>query len=281
METPSPDFTIITASRNYGRFIGECLQSVACQEGVTLEHLVIDACSTDETTEVVGRFPEVLFACEEDEGMSDGINKGFRRARGKWVMWLNADDRLKPGALMAVKEFAEQHPGADVIYGGWDFISEKGEQIRRMTAMPFQRATLIYLGCYLGSTATFLRRSSTTAEGFFLNPSFKYVMDGEYYCRLAAAGKRFVYYHAILADFRIHGGNTSLVNHGRATDIGELLRAEYQFSESRAIKRFYGSPLTGRVMIDSAIHSLLYYLFLVRKGVSKRLYRIFHSLAEF
>lgn len=254
---------------------------MASQEGVTFEHLVIDACSTDDTAEVVKRFPGVHLACEEDEGMCDGINKGFRRARGKWVMWLNADDRLKPGALKAVKDFAIKNPGADVIYGGWDFVSEKGERIRRMTAMPFQKSTLIYLGCYLGSTATFLRRTSTIKEGFLLNLSFKYVMDGEYYCRLAAAGKKFAYFHAILADFRIHGGNTSLVNHGRTDGIEKLLRAEYQFSESRAIKRFYGSSLTGKVMIDSAIHSLLYYVFLVRKGLSKRFYRMFHSLVEF
>ncbi len=280
VEMPSPDFTIITASRNYGRFIEECLESVAGQEGVTFEHLVIDACSSDDTAEVVKKFSGVYFVREEDEGMCDGINKGFRRARGKWVMWLNADDRLKPGALRSVKGFAEKNPGVDVIYGGWDFVGEKGGRVRQMTAMPFHKASLIYLGCYIGSTATFLRRNSTIDEGFFLNLSFKYVMDGEYYCRLAAAGKRFAYFHAILADFRIHGGNTSLINHGQAKDIEALLRAEYQFSESRAIKRYYGSALTGKVMVDSVIHSLLYYLFLIRKGIVKRVYRVYHPLHE-
>ena len=43
------DFTIVTASYNYGRYIGECLDTVAAQDGVTLEHLVMDAGSTDET----------------------------------------------------------------------------------------------------------------------------------------------------------------------------------------------------------------------------------------
>ena len=111
------DFTIVTASYNYARFIGECLQSVASQEGVTFEHLVMDAGSKDDTAEVVGRFPHAQFFQEPDKGMTDGINKGFRRAQGRWVMWLNADDRLKPGALKAVKEFAENNPQADVIYG--------------------------------------------------------------------------------------------------------------------------------------------------------------------
>lgn len=280
MSSPPVDFTIVTASRNYGRFIGDCLESVASQEGVTVQHLVIDACSTDETAEVVGRFPDVELIQEPDQGMSDGINKGFRLAKGKWVMWLNADDRLIPGALRAVLEFASKCPDSDVIYGGWNFVSEDGKKIRQMTVMPFQKATLVYLGCYLGSTATFLRRETTIEKGFFLNPAFKYVMDGEFYCHLASAGKKFSYLHAILAEFRIHGGNLSLVNHAESKGIDQALETEYQFSESRAIKRCYGARLTGKIMIDAVIHSLLFYFFLIRKGFSKRIYHLFHPLLD-
>ena len=95
------DFTIVTASLNYGRFIGDCLASVAAQEGVNCEHLVMDAGSTDDTAAVVSHFPHATFFQEPDAGMSDGINKGFRRAKGDRVMWLNADDRLKPGERCA------------------------------------------------------------------------------------------------------------------------------------------------------------------------------------
>ena len=124
------DFTIVTASYNYGHYIGECLESVASQEGATFEHLVMDAVSKDDTAEVVARFPHAQFFQEPDQGMSDGINKGFRRAQGKWVMWLNADDRLKPGALKALKAFAEKNPRADVIYANWDFIDGDGHLLR-------------------------------------------------------------------------------------------------------------------------------------------------------
>ena len=100
------DFTIVTPSYNYGQFISGCLQSVADQEGVTFEHLVMDAGSKDDTAEVVSRFPHAAFFQEPDKGMSDGINKGFLKATGQWVMWLNADDLMKPGTLKAVKEHA-------------------------------------------------------------------------------------------------------------------------------------------------------------------------------
>ena len=55
----TPDFTVVTASYNYGRFIGDCLGSVAGQGGVTVEHLVFDGGSTDATAEVLSRFPAV------------------------------------------------------------------------------------------------------------------------------------------------------------------------------------------------------------------------------
>jgi glycosyltransferase involved in cell wall biosynthesis len=163
------DFTIITPSYNYGHYIRECLASVESQTGATYEHLVIDGCSTDDTRDVVKKFPFVRFLSEPDQGMSDAINKGFRLAKGEWVMWLNADDRLKPGALEALKQFVNSRPEADVVYGAWDFIDRTGNYSRTMTLFPFNRRALIYLGCYIGSTATFLRRKTVLDEDFLLN----------------------------------------------------------------------------------------------------------------
>jgi glycosyltransferase involved in cell wall biosynthesis len=235
----TPDFTIVTASCNYGRFIGECLDSVASQQGVTFEHLVIDACSTDDTAAVVAARPHASFMQEKDRGMSDGINKGFRRAQGKWVMWLNADDRLKPGALRAVKDAANKSPDADVIYGAWDFIDVDGKFLRRMGMFPFRKRMLLQHGCYIGSTSCFYRRETTIALGFLLDTDFSYCMDGEYYARLAMAGKRFTYLPTVLADFRLHPQSISQANL-KARDLAGILRMQHQIAEVRAIRRAYG-----------------------------------------
>jgi glycosyltransferase involved in cell wall biosynthesis len=267
--TSAPDFTVVTPSRNYGRFIGDCLASVAAQEGVTVEHRVIDAGSTDETAEVVARFPQAVFVQEPDRGMSDGINKGFRAATGGWVMWLNADDRLKPGALAAVKAFAAGHPDADVIYGGWDFVGEDGGFEKRMTVFPFQRRMLSHLGCYIGSTACFFRRATTAGEGHLLDEDFRYVMDGEYLNRLAAAGKRFAYLPRVLAEFRRHGGNLSL-RHRPGGDASAWLKLECQWAESRAIRRAYGWTIFKNEHLNAVVDAALYYFFLGRKALLKR-----------
>jgi glycosyltransferase involved in cell wall biosynthesis len=91
--------SVITPSFNQGRFLSECIESVQTQTGVDVEHIITDAGSTDETLDVLNRYPHLKWSSESDEGMSDGINKGFLNASGKWVMWLNCDDYFLPGAL--------------------------------------------------------------------------------------------------------------------------------------------------------------------------------------
>lgn len=272
MSEPHLDFSIITPSRNYGDYIGECLESVALQKGVTFEHLVIDCASTDHTWEVVKNYPHAFFSSEKDEGMSEGINRGFRLAKGKWVMWLNADDRLKPGALAEVKEFAEKNSELDVIYGGWDFVDCSLSLIKIMNVFPLRKIMLAQMGCYIGSTACFYRKETTLDKGYLLNEEFHYVMDGEYYSRLAADGKIFGYLPVRLADFRLHDGNQSLRNY-KTSGVSGQLRFENQLAESRAIRRIYGVKWLTNPYLNDILDACLYFWFRMVKATLKLRYR--------
>jgi glycosyltransferase involved in cell wall biosynthesis len=201
-------FSIITPSFNQGRFIRDCIESVRAQTGVEWEHIVVDAGSTDETLAVIKEYPHLQWISEPDRGMSDGINKGFLRATGDWVMWLNADDYLLPGTLAKVAAFATQHPQADVIYGEAQFVTESKQLIRTRHEHAFDFNTLLFYGCYIQSTATFLRRDIIEA-GQLLDLHYKVCMDFEYYLRLSHAGRRFTFLPEPLAAFRWHGANTS------------------------------------------------------------------------
>lgn len=265
------DFTIVTPSFNYGHYIGGCLASVAGQEDVTFEHLVMDAGSKDDTAEVVARFPHATFHQEPDKGMSDGINKGFWKAQGEWVMWLNADDRLKPGALRAVRNFVKNNAQADVIYGCWDFINEAGEFLRHMKLFPFRKRMLIQHGCFIGSTACFYRHSTTINQGYLLNEDFHYCMDGEYYARLATAGKKFTYFPVILADFRLHGKSTSQSNL-TTRELSGILNHQKQIAEVKAIRRNYGWHFGGVRELEDMADALLQIYFRLERFVLKSLY---------
>ncbi|MDB6080649.1 MAG: glycosyltransferase [Akkermansiaceae bacterium] len=234
------DFTIVTPNLNHGRFLAECLESVKEQAGATFEHFIADGGSTDDSAAIAARYPHTRWIPGPDRGMSDGINKGFAQATGDFVMWLNADDRLKPGALRAVKEFAAAHPAADVLYGSFDFVAEDGSFIRRIKMPPWSRFIHVHHSCYVPSTAAFYRRATVTAAGHLLREDFRYVMDGELYARLDAAGLSFAPIPAVLADFRLHGDNASMRHLKASRDLDAILAAERQHIESRAIRRAYG-----------------------------------------
>jgi glycosyltransferase involved in cell wall biosynthesis len=261
-------FTIITPSLNYGRFLDDCLKSVAAQSGVSLEHLVIDGGSTDESSEVAVKYPHVTWIQESDEGMSDAINKGFARAKGEWVMWLNADDRLKPGSLE--KMAAElMNSNADVVYGNWDFIDERVGFLRHVIAPRWSLFVHVHHHCYIGSTAAFYRRSTVIDAGHRLRKDFHYVMDGEFYARLHAAEKSFSHVNVTVADFRLHGANASQRHLGKTRDMETILAAEKQHVESRAIRRAYGVTLFQDPYLNGLIDGLMWivakaYKFLIK-----------------
>lgn len=203
-------FSIITPSFNQGRFIRDCIESVKTQEGVNFEHIVVDACSTDETLSILKTYPHLQWASEPDKGQTDAINKGFLRARGDWLMWLNADDYLMPGTLSKVAQFATQHPEADVIYGDMFYVREDGGILRDKREPAFSFNMLLFYGPFIPSTSTFYRRRVVT-EGFLLDAQYRVCMDFEYYLRLAHAGFRFINLPEHLACFRLHGANVSSI----------------------------------------------------------------------
>ena len=252
-----PDFTIITPSLDYGRFLAECLASVALQKGVTLEHLVMDGGSTDDSAAVVAGFPHATWIQQADNGMSQAINRGFDRARGGWVMWLNADDRLKPGALAGLLEVLRSS-SEDVVYGDFDFIAEDGGHLRTVRLPGWSPFVHVHHHCYIGSTAAFYRRASVIDAGLRLREDFRYVMDGEFYARLHQAGKTFRHLPGSLAEFRLHGANASMRHLGRARDMDAALKAERQHVESRAIRRVHGVTLFEDPYLNGLVDGVLW-----------------------
>ena len=264
----SPDFTIITPSFNYGCYLHDCLASVAGQVGLNLEHLVYDGGSTDDSREVAARFPHARWIEEADRGMSDAINKGFAQAKGKWVMWLNADDRLLPGALQEVLRVLNQSD-ADLVYGDWNFINENGSHLRRVKCPRWSMFVHVHHHCYIGSTAAFFRNATVMAEGYRLHEEFRYVMDGELFARLHVAGKKLEHMPITVADFRIHSSNASMLHLGKTRDMKKILAAERQHMESRAIRRAYGVTLFNDPYLNGLVDGVLWILARVWKQVRK------------
>jgi glycosyltransferase involved in cell wall biosynthesis len=104
MTTSLPTISVVSPSFNGARFLPRMIASVREQRYPRLEHVFVDAVSTDDTLAIVdrerGHFASVT--SEPDGGMYDGINRGFARTTGEVMTWLNVDDEWLPGTLHVV-----------------------------------------------------------------------------------------------------------------------------------------------------------------------------------
>lgn len=238
-------FSVITPSLNQGRFLPDCIESVRAQAGVEVEHIVVDAGSTDGTLEVLGRYPYLKWTSGADLGMSDGINKGFLRAAGDWMMWLNCDDYLLPGALAKVTGYIRDHPEVAVVHGDCVFVKEDKTIIRRKLDTPVDEWDLLLVGCCIPSTATFFRRDIIDA-GHLLDIQYKNTMDWEYYLRMMRLGYQFGYLAEALACFRWYGESTTQKNWQRMIDEG--LRCQREHIRERGLPHAMGIAVVLRML---------------------------------
>lgn len=201
--------SIVTPSLNQARFIGRTIASVANQQGVDLEHVVVDGGSTDGTLDILrGLGTSVRWVSEPDRGQSHAINKGIHDTDGEIVGWLNSDDVYLPGALRHVVKSFSSLPGVDVVYGMANHINEEGEPFEAYPTRAWD-FNLLRERCFICQPAAFLRRTALDRFGD-LNEALHYCMDYEYWLRLGMGGAKFAYLERFLAESRMYPENKTL-----------------------------------------------------------------------
>lgn len=195
---------VLTPSLNYGRFLGEALDSVERQTS-TGTHIVMDGESHDNTPGLLRSRarPGLVWTSERDHGQSDALNKALQLAESDWVGWLNADEFYLPDALATASELLHRRgDDVDVLYGDCAFVDVHGRLLRLLPAHRFDVSVLQDYGCFIPSCATFVRREYLLRHGW--SPEFRHAMDWHLWLRFSAAGARFSYEPHVFACFRIH-----------------------------------------------------------------------------
>jgi GT2 family glycosyltransferase len=167
-----------------------------------LQHIVVDAMSSDSTPLILGQYApgyKVKIIREADRGQSDGINKGMRSARGGIVSWLNSDDFLAPGALFAVAKAFAENPNAVAVCGVGAKVDREGRLRRHVPFREFKQRRLNTALEYV-QPATFYRRSAWDRVGG-LDIDLHYAMDWDLLLKLSRVG-RIVAIPDVLASYR-------------------------------------------------------------------------------
>jgi glycosyltransferase involved in cell wall biosynthesis len=269
-----PLVSIVVPCYNRTRFLGDALASAVAQRYPSLEVVVVDDGSEEDVAAVVSRFPGVRYVRQENRGPGAARNAGLGHTRGEFVVFLDADDRLLPGALAAGIECFRASPRCAFVFGDFDFVTADGlplaevdPGLERLNA-GFGRLRCNHPGddhytpllCrnYIAMQAAVMyRREALAAAGGF-DPGLRGCEDYDLYLRLARTAP--VRHHAaLIAEYRMHGGNTSWDLELMLRTALRVLRAQRRFvgrdgERSRAYraglafwKSFYGVELAESV----------------------------------
>ena len=206
----APRISIVMPSLDQGPFVREAVESVLAQ-GAGVELLVQDGGSTDGTLAVLAAYEgRISSVSEKDRGQADALNRGFSRAGGEILGYLNSDDVLLPGALEAVAGAFASDPEALLVFGRAAYIGEAGERVAPYLTRPdaFER---LHDACFVAQPAAFFRRRVWEELGPF-DEALHHTMDYDYWLRFAeryGAG-RSRYLDRELAAARLHAAAKSV-----------------------------------------------------------------------
>ena len=181
--------TVITPTWNQAAYIEDTIKSVLEQDYRDIEYIIIDNMSDDGTEEIVLRYMKeddrIIYVREPDKGQAEAINKGFDRASGQIVCWLNSDDFFYDlSVLSRVNSFFEEHKDYSLLVGDGYYcdkeknMTEYNESYRRVSKDVIER------WYYIMQPSVFWRKSSER-----LDEKYNYVFDWKFFIGLFAKGE--------------------------------------------------------------------------------------------
>ena len=194
------DITVVITCRNYGRFLGEAVESVLGQEGGCPALVVVDDASTDpDTLTALGCLPPVAQLVRgEGRGVGRARNAGLKLVRTAYAIVLDADDRLAPGALAVMRAPLDANPAIGFAYGRMRFFGAWQGELRFPPYDPYRLLFRHTIGL-----SALMRRELVTDTGGF-DPSFEHFEDWELWLNALAHGWRGVQVDAVTLEYRRH-----------------------------------------------------------------------------
>jgi glycosyltransferase involved in cell wall biosynthesis len=223
MSQETPLVSVIVPCYNYGRFLGDTLDSLIEQTYNHWECIIVDDGSTDTTRSIaesyVSRDDRIKYFFQANGGLSAARNTGLRRANGEYIQLLDADDLLTSRKLDIQVSILEENTIVDIVYGNVFLFEkkisalDKAQQIHLQTpesgsGMPVL-LSLVKDNMFLVHCALF--RSSILQEIGFFNESMITCEDWNFWFRCAVFNKNFLYTneYACRVYVRNHGSNMS------------------------------------------------------------------------
>jgi glycosyltransferase involved in cell wall biosynthesis len=181
--------SIITPSYNQAAFLENTIRSVLGQNCPALEYIIVDGGSTDGSLEIIQRYADRLawWVSESDKGQADAINKGFSRATGDVIAWLNSDDMYAPGAISEAIKYLDENPEVGLVYGNAVSFDQDGHPLNDLTFSNWGLEGLVAFNI-ICQPAVFFRRKVLEQAGN-LDENYHFLLDHQLWLRIARLTK--------------------------------------------------------------------------------------------
>ena len=201
-----PKISIITPSYNQGEFLEETILSVLGQRYPSLEYIIIDGGSTDNSLEIIKKYEKELhyWECQKDKGQSHAINKGFKHSTGDILMWLNSDDMLMPNALHYIANIVFKNK-EDFYFGNCIRFNEKAMGMESFKSDVVTASGIFSLeqSDYIIQSSSFWKRKVYEEVGE-LNENLHYGLDWEWFLRVKRKGIKMTAFNKCISLYRVH-----------------------------------------------------------------------------
>lgn len=208
LRTKAPLVSVIIPCFNHGAYLAEAIESVRSQNYPHKEIIVVDDGSTDNTKEVSQQFAEVKYIYQGNQGLSAARNTGIAQSAGNYLVFLDADDWLLPGALMTNLQYLESNPGIAFVSGGYKLTyvpeNKTWDVTRELSSHHYCH---LLQGNYIGMhAAVMFPRRVFAAHRYDI--TLKACEDYDLYLRLAR-DHPVLHHTGLLAMYRVHTENMS------------------------------------------------------------------------
>lgn len=222
-----PLVSIVTPSFNQALYLEETILSVLEQDYARIEYMVVDGGSADGSVSIIKKYADKLawWVSEIDKGQTEAINKGFGRAKGQILAWLNSDDTYEPGVVSAAVKFLQAHSDVGMVYADCNFIDEQSSVIGKFNAAQTDYKRLRQGYVHIPQQTMFFRAGLWHAVGP-LDPSFYFAMDYDLWVRIASRAAIAYLPGQTWANFRIHKSGKTIAADDRCWP--EMLRVHYR-----------------------------------------------------